>query len=130
MSRGPQAAVVLLGHGARDPDWARPLDGIKARVERALPGTAIRLAFLEFMSPTLDETVGALVADGTRVVDVVPVFIARAGHVKRDLPLLAADLERAYPGVTIRIAEAVGEAEPVMEAIARWIVSLAARPGH
>jgi sirohydrochlorin cobaltochelatase len=128
--RPGQSAVVLLGHGARDPEWARPIESIKARVERALPGTAVRLAFLEFMPPTLDHTVGALVAEGARVVEVVPVFIASAGHVKRDLPLLAAELERVYPGVTIRLADAVGEAEPVMDAIAHWIASLSARPGN
>jgi sirohydrochlorin cobaltochelatase len=127
MNQDPHSAVVLLAHGARDPNWAQPLEGIRTRLERALPGLAVRLAFLEFMPPTLDQAVAAVVADGARVIDVVPVFIARAGHVKRDLPLLVGELERVHPGVEIRLAEAVGEAEPVMDAIARWIASLVAR---
>ncbi len=129
MNPASRSAVVLLAHGARDPDWAQPLAGIKTRVERTLPGVTVVLAFLEFISPTLDQAVDALIADGVGVIDIVPVFIARAGHVKRDVPLLVAALERAHPGVAIRLAEAVGEAEPVMDAIAHWVVSLAQRPG-
>jgi len=120
----PRSAVVLLAHGARDPEWAQPLSGIKLRVERALPGTQVVLAYLEFIPPTLDQAVDAVISDGASVIDVVPVFIARAGHVKRDVPLLVADLARAHPAVTIRLAEAVGEAEPVMDAIAHWVVSI------
>lgn len=127
MNPASRSAVVLLAHGARDPEWAQPLAGIKARVEHALPDVTVVLAFLEFLSPSLDQAVDALVADGAGVIDIVPVFIARAGHVKRDVPILVAQLQRAHPAVAIRLAEAVGEAHPVMDAIARWVVALTQR---
>lgn len=117
-------AVVLFSHGARDPEWAQPFAGIRARVESTLPGVPVALAFLEFMAPTLDEAVDTLVADGADSIDIVPVFMARAGHVKRDLPLLVDALRRTHPGVAIRLAPAAGEAEPVMTAIAGWVASL------
>lgn len=128
MSSPSHAAIVLFAHGARDPDWARPFEGIKARIERELPGVPVVLAFLEFMPPTLDQAVDALVADGAGVIDVVPVFMARAGHVKRDLPLVMEALRGVHPRVSIRLAPAVGEADPVMDAIASWVVSLVHRP--
>jgi sirohydrochlorin cobaltochelatase len=128
MTHRQHSAIVLFAHGARDPDWARPFEDIKARIERELPGIPVVLAFLELMSPTLDQAVDALVADGADVIDVVPVFMARAGHVKRDLPLLMQALRGAHPRVSIRLAPAVGEADPVMDAIAGWVVSLAHRP--
>jgi sirohydrochlorin cobaltochelatase len=128
MSPRPHSAIVLFAHGARDPEWARPFEGIKTRIERERPGLPVALAFLEFMSPTLDQAVEALVADGATLIDVVPVFMARAGHVKRDLPLLVDALRGAHPQVSIRLAPAVGEAEPVMDAIAGWVISLANRP--
>ena len=128
MSPPLHSAIVLFAHGARDPEWAKPFEGIKARIERELPGVPVALAFLEFMSPTLDQAVDALVADGAKVIDVVPVFMARAGHVKRDLPLLVDALHGTHPRVSIRLAPAVGEAEPVMDAIAGWVVALANRP--
>lgn len=128
MSRRSHSAIVLFAHGARDPEWAKPFEGIKARIERRVTGVPVALAFLEFMSPTLDQAVDALVADGANVIDVVPVFMARAGHVQRDLPLLVNALGSAHPGVSIRLAPAVGEAEPVMDAIADWVIALAQRP--
>jgi sirohydrochlorin cobaltochelatase len=124
-----KTAIVLFAHGARDADWARPLEGIKTRVERQLPGVPVSLAFLEFMSPSLDAAVSALVAQGSRAIDIVPVFMARAGHVKRDLPLLVDALRSEHPQVSIRLSPAVGEADPVMEAIARWIVTNAQQHG-
>jgi sirohydrochlorin cobaltochelatase len=128
MSRRSHSAIVLCAHGARDPEWAKPFEGIKARIERNVTDVPVALAFLEFMSPTLDQAVDALVADGADVIDVVPVFMARAGHVQRDLPLLVNALGSAHPGVSIRLAPAVGEAEPVMDAIADWVIALAQRP--
>lgn len=129
MSPHSHPAIVLFAHGARDPEWATPFAGIKARVERELPGVPVVLSFLELMPPTLDEAIAGLVRNGADSIDVVPVFMARAGHVKRDLPLLVDALRRAYPGVAIRLAQTAGEADPVMDAIARWVVSLAQQPG-
>jgi sirohydrochlorin cobaltochelatase len=124
MSPSPERGVVLFAHGARDPEWARPFEGIKARIQERLPGLPVVLAYLEFMSPPLEDAIDALAAQGVRVIDVVPVFMARAGHVKRDLPLILDALRRKHPHVTIRLAPAVGEAGPVMDAIADWVVTL------
>jgi sirohydrochlorin cobaltochelatase len=128
MSARSHPAIILFAHGARDPEWAQPLAGIKGRIERTLPDVPVALAYLELMSPTLDQAVEALVADGADSIDVVPVFMARAGHVKRDLPLLIDALKSAHPSVAIHLAPAVGEADAVMDAIAHWVVSLAQRP--
>ena len=125
MSLSSDIGIVLFAHGARDPEWARPFEGIKAGIEKRVPGVRVVLAFLEFMSPPLESAVAGLVAEGARMIDVVPVFMARAGHVKRDLPLIVHALRNAYPQVSIRLAPAVGEAEPVMNAIAEWVVALA-----
>jgi sirohydrochlorin cobaltochelatase len=128
MNPRPHSAIVLFAHGARDPEWAKPFAAVKTRIERELPGVPVALAFLEFMSPTLDQAVDVLVAGGADMIDVVPVFMARAGHVKRDLPLLVEALRGAHPRVSIRLAPAVGEVGPVIDAIAGWVVALARRP--
>jgi sirohydrochlorin cobaltochelatase len=128
MTARPHPAIVLFAHGARDPEWAAPFQGIKARVERELPGVPVALAFLEFMSPTLDQAVEAFVASGVDSIDVVPIFMARAGHLKRDLPLLVDALKSAHPRLAIRLAPAVGEVGPVMDAIARWVVCHVQQP--
>ncbi len=78
-----------------------------------LPGTEVTLAFLEFMPPDIDAAVNALAARGARHIRVVPVFLAQAGHVKRELPArvaaLRASLSVAHPDLIIELEPAIGE---------------------
>lgn len=104
--------VVLFAHGSRDPGWARPFQSIERILrDRGIP---VRLAYLEFMQPSLAEALAEL----SREVDairVVPVFLGYGGHIKEDLPRLvaAADVK-----VKVSIDPPVGEQRPVIEAIA------------
>lgn len=120
MKTGPATdAVVLFGHGARDPQWAEPMQRIRARMLAA--GTPrVELAFLELMTPTLPETIAALAAGGVTDIAVVPVFLAQGGHLKRDLPALIEAATAAHPGCRITLAQAVGEQESVIDAIAAY----------
>jgi sirohydrochlorin cobaltochelatase len=113
-------AVVLFGHGARDREWARPMERTQAQLRANEPDLVVELAFLEFMSPTLGETIDRLVADGATEITVVPMFLAQGGHLKNDVPELVAAAQSRYPACTIRQALAVGEAESVVSAFARY----------
>jgi sirohydrochlorin cobaltochelatase len=75
------------------------------------------------MHPRLDEAVRELADGGCTEVVVVPVFLAQAGHLIRDLPRLVEDARRRHPALSIRVAGAVGEDAQVLQAIARYCVS-------
>ncbi len=125
MTAAPQhdAAIVLFGHGARDPEWAGPMRRIRDTVLARPDAPRVELAFLEFMSPTLPEAIAALVQGGATKVAVVPVFLAQGGHLKRDLPVLLDEARAAHPGCAITLATAAGEAEPVVRAMADYAAS-------
>lgn len=112
--------VILFGHGARDPEWAGPMERVQARMRAQRPRVAVELAFMEFLSPTLQEAAGRLVAQGVGSITVVPVFLAQGGHLKRDVPLLVAQLGQAYPGCPVALAQAVGESDEVVAAVADY----------
>ena len=78
MKRG----LLLFAHGARDPRWALPFEAIVQRIAARAPGLPVRLAFLEFMAPTLPEAGDALVAQGCDEIEVVPLFLGAGGHVR------------------------------------------------
>ena len=124
-------SIVLLAHGARDPEWARPIEAMAARLRNLLPGTEVTLAFLEFMPPDIDSAVNALAARGARHIRVVPVFLAQAGHVKRELPArvaaLRASLSVAHPDLIIELEPAIGEQGEVIDAIARSVARIAGK---
>lgn len=117
------SAIVLFGHGARDPEWAGPMRRIRDTLLARPEAPRVELAFLEFMSPTLPEAIAALAQAGARKVAVVPVFLAQGGHLKRDLPVLLDEARAAHPGCEITLATAAGEAEPVVRAMADYAAS-------
>ncbi len=111
-------ALILFGHGAREPAWAEPLCRVQAAVRNQAPGLPVELAFLEFLAPTLADCAAGLVAGGARKVVVLPMFIAQGGHLKRDLPDMLEQLRAVHSGVDFVLAPTVGESAAVIRAMA------------
>ncbi len=120
--------VLLFAHGARDPAWAGPFEGVAQRLRAQAPDLHVGLGFLEFMSPSLAEAGAALAQAGCRHVRVVPLFLGAGGHVRKDLPALLDALRAAQPGCRYSLAPAVGELAPVVGAMAEAALALAADP--
>ena len=115
-------ALVLFEHGARDARWREPFDRLKDRLSAQQPDIDVRLAFLELMTPDLPGTIDDLAASGAQSVTVVPVFFGQGGHLRRDLPALVAQCAQTHPTLSIRCADAVGEDDAVLDAIAGYCV--------
>ncbi len=113
-------AVILFGHGARDPAWADPMRRLRARMLAETPGARVELAFLEMMTPALGDAIDMLAVAGHSPLVIVPLFLAQSGHVKRDVPALIAAARERHPGTGIVLAPAVGEAGSVLEAMAAY----------
>lgn len=118
------SALVLFGHGARDPEWARPMQRVQAAIQARQPERPVHLAFLEFLTPSLEDCIDSLMAEsataGRLDVVVVPMFIAQGGHLKRDIPERIAVLRERFPGLNLTLADVLGEAPGVLEAIAEY----------
>ncbi len=114
--------IVLFAHGARDPDWARPFEAIRDCVRKQRPEYPIELAYLEVMSPTLEDAIESLVREGASAVTVFPLFMAQGGHLKQDLPRMLSAIRAAHPHIPIRLESAIGDVPEIVEAIARWIL--------
>jgi sirohydrochlorin cobaltochelatase len=117
--------IVLFAHGARDPQWARPFEEVRDRVRASRPEYPIALAYLEIMAPTLEEAIAALAAEGASSVTVFPLFMAQGAHLRQDLPRILAAIRESYPHLPISLESALGEAPPVLDAIAAWVLSRA-----
>lgn len=114
------SALILFSHGSPDPDWAEPLRQLESRIARQLAPMPVRLTFLPPAAPGFAEAVAELAQAGITEITVAPVFLARGGHVKKDLPELAAAAE-AQHGVHIRLLPTLGESPELLDAMAAWI---------
>ena len=117
-----RCGIILFAHGARDPEWARPFERIRAVLERRAPTTPIELAFLESMHPTLEEAMGALGDRGAERVTVVPLFMAQGNHLRKDFPEIVRRACESNPGIAVRAAPAIGDVDRLLEAIADWVL--------
>jgi sirohydrochlorin cobaltochelatase len=115
--------IVLFAHGSRDAGWSVPFERLAQRVRSRCPTARVSTAYLELTPPTLDEAVAALVAERVTEIVVVPIFLAPGGHVRRDLPKLVETLRARHPAVAMRMLPTIGEAEPLLDAMAGWIAA-------
>lgn len=114
------AGLILFAHGARDGRWAEPFERLRERVANTAPDARVVLAFLEFMAPDLDAAAATLCDAGCRAITVVPIFLGQGGHVRQDLPQLLQRAAARHPDCTFRLADAAGEDDSVMDAIAAY----------
>ena len=111
-------SIVLFAHGSREPGWAQPFERIAAKLRHEF---RVELAYLERMRPSLEEALTALIGEGAKRVRIVPVFLGEGGHVREDLPKLAAAARARHPGVEIILEQTIGERKEVTDAIAAVI---------
>jgi sirohydrochlorin cobaltochelatase len=91
-------------------------------VRASRPECPIELAYLEVMSPALDEAIASLAAEGASSITVFPLFMAQGGHLKQDLPKLLDAIRASHPNLPLALETAIGEVPEVLEAISGWIL--------
>lgn len=114
--------IVLFAHGSRDPDWAKPFEAIREAIRRQRPECPIEIAYLEQMSPPLEDAIARVIAEGASSVTVFPLFMAQGAHIKRDLPRMVEEIRAGHPHMPISLEDALGEVPEIVEALAGWIV--------
>jgi sirohydrochlorin cobaltochelatase len=112
-------AIILFGHGSRDPLWRLPMETVAARLRVAQPDASVRCAYLELDSPTLPEAAAELVGAGATEVRIVPMFLGTGRHAREDLPKLLWQLQAEHPRVAFSLQKSVGEDDRVIALIAK-----------
>ena len=112
-------AVILVGHGSRDPLWRLPMEAVAARVAALKPAVPVRCAYLELQQPDVPAAAADVVALGVRQVSLVPLFLGTGKHARADLPRLLQELRRTHPAVEFSLQPSVGEDPRVLDLLAQ-----------
>jgi sirohydrochlorin ferrochelatase len=104
------SAVLLVGHGSRDPRAATVVAELAAQVRLARPGWRVAVAHLDFTQPSVGVALTELAADGAREVAVVPLLFAPGYHLRVDLPAAVAEVRAGLPWLSVSIAEPLAAA--------------------
>ena len=112
-------AIILFGHGSRDPLWRLPMETVAARLRALQAEVPVRCAYLELDTPDLGTAAGELVAAGATEVTIVPMFLGSGRHAREDLPALVRQMQQLQPGVRFVLQKPVGEDARLLDLIAR-----------
>jgi sirohydrochlorin cobaltochelatase len=103
--------LILVAHGSRDSRWRASVHDLGESVGKSLPSEEVKVAFMQFDGPTLPEVVEAAVRSGHEKAHLLPLFMASAGHVDKDIKPLVSDLARAHPEIELSLMTPIGENE-------------------
>lgn len=89
---------------ATDP-YAAGVENLVEAVRRASPGVRVAVAFNEFCTPSLEQAVQLLYADGVREIDVVPTMFTQGGvHSEIEIPETLEALRREHAELVLHYA--------------------------
>ena len=112
--------LVLMAHGSRDPRWRGTFECLYEYV-RTRFGQNIKLAYMEFVGPTLMDIARECHAEGVRSLRVLPLFMAGGAHVATDIPEQMQQVRDALPDIQIEAMAPIGE-DPRMFAVIQEII--------
>ena len=72
--------------------------------------TYVMSAFLEFASPSLEESLLSCVEKGAGEIVILPYFLASGNHVTRDIPEVVEKIQALHPKVKMVLKEHIGSA--------------------
>jgi sirohydrochlorin cobaltochelatase len=104
-------AVLIAGHGSRDPEGIAEFLGLARHFRSYRPEIAVEIAFLEFARPTIQEGIDRLVRDGAETIVVLPGVLMVAGHAKNDMAGEVRLARQRHPKMAIHMGRAL-EVEP------------------
>jgi len=102
------AAVILVGHGSRNPKGVEEFRQFAARFHKALGVEMVEACFLEFADPAILDLIERCVHQGATQVTVLPLFLVPAGHQKNDVPSAIQLARLLYPEVTFLYGAPLG----------------------
>lgn len=126
---GPTTAVLLVGHGTRDPSGQAEFRTLAAKVAAALAPAAVEAGNIELAEPTIGDAFGRLVERGVEQVRIVPLLLFAAGHAKLDVPEAIRQAAASHSHIRTDVVPPFGRDERILWlSERRYCEALAGRP--
>jgi len=116
-----ETAVLICGHGSRDPEAIAEFELVAAALRPRLPEFDFATGYLEFAHPTIRDGLALLAARGARRILAIPGMLFAASHVKNDLPWEMNSFMADNPGIDVRLGRDLGIDPKLLQAAAARI---------
>ncbi|HKZ27879.1 MAG TPA: sirohydrochlorin chelatase [Rubrobacteraceae bacterium] len=115
IEKGADPALLIVGHGSRDPRGAREFHELVALVREKNPALSVEGGFIELSRPPISECVNRLAGGGARNIAAVPLMLLAAGHAKDDIPATLVREKMSHPEVGFEYGRALGIRPELLE---------------
>jgi sirohydrochlorin cobaltochelatase len=124
-----QTAVLICGHGSRDPEAIVEFEQFAAALRPRLADVDFAVGYLEFARPTIREALSALAARGAERILAIPGMLFAASHVKNDIPWELNSFAADQPAIEVRFGRDLGIEPKLLQAAADCIAAAAPAGG-
>ena len=118
-----ETAVLICGHGSRDPGAIAEFELLAAALRPRLPEVDFATGYLEFARPTIRGGLAALATRGARRILAVPGMLFAASHVKNDLPWEVNSFAADNPEIEVRFGRDLAIDPKLLSAAAERIAA-------
>jgi sirohydrochlorin cobaltochelatase len=121
---GAAPALLIVGHGSRDPRGASEFHDLVDLVSRRNPSLTVEGGFIELSRPPISECVDRLTEGGAQSVAAVPLMLLAAGHAKDDVPATLVREKMHHPDMSFSYGRALGIRPELLELMDKRISSV------
>lgn len=115
LGREAGPALLVVGHGSRDPRGAEEFHDLVGLVRRRYLSLRVEGGFIELSRPPISECVDRLAKGGATKVAAVPLMLLAAGHAKDDIPATLVREKMDHPGMNFRYGRVLGIRPELLE---------------
>src|ERR671914_1596219 len=112
---GDAPALLIIGHGSRDPRGAREFHDLVGLVRGRNPSLTVEGGFIELSRPPISECVDRLADRGATNAAAVPLMLLAAGHAKDDIPATLVREKMGHPEMSFSYGRALGIRPELLE---------------
>ncbi len=111
------SALIIVAHGSRKDSSNEEVKalGDKVRSLQDKRYTFVMTSFLEFATPSLEESMLSCIDKGTSEIVILPYFLASGNHVTRDIPEAVGKIQASHPEVKITLKEHLGSSSGMVK---------------
>ena len=117
-------ALIVIAHGSRREASNVEFRNVVAQMSHGLSGLYERVvpAFLDGVSPALEEAAADLMGLGAINVDVYPFFLNTGKHADQDIPALVAAWNTANQSCQLSVLDYLGKSDEIVHVCVRHVV--------
>jgi len=105
---GPDAGILICGHGSRAKIAEREFSLLAAGLRQRYPELNVEYGFLEYSAPNIHMALDRLVDSGVTKIYAVPGMLFAATHAQNDIPSVLTTYMEKHSGLTIEYGRELG----------------------